>query len=59
MGYWFKPDILSVWHGDYWEDLWAEIKLETLLVITGGSGVAFHFMAGPALRSWLASAGLM
>lgn len=59
IGYWFKPDILSAFHGDYWEDVWAEIRLGILLLVTGGAGVAFHLKAGPALQSWLGSAGLM
>lgn len=25
--YWFKPDIWSLFQGEHWDDMWAELKL--------------------------------
>jgi len=40
--FWFTPDIVSMFRGQYWEDNWAELKLLLWLAlsIAVGYGVA-------------------
>ena len=35
--FWFTPDILSAFCGEYWDDIWAECKLGFFIVTCGVS----------------------
>jgi hypothetical protein len=30
--FWFKPDLLSLFHGEYWKDWWSELKLSMYFI---------------------------
>ena len=30
--FWFKPDLFSAFHGEFWDDWWAEFKLAIFIV---------------------------
>lgn len=38
--YWFKPDILSFFDGEGWEDRWAELKLGVWIGLSVAAGIA-------------------
>ena len=39
--FWFTPDVVSMFRGEYWEDHWAEFKL--LIWLGSGVGVWYGF----------------
>lgn len=42
--FWLKPDIFSMFNGEYFEDSWAEFKLGAWGAVGIGTGaVVFHF----------------
>lgn len=40
--FWLTPDIISLFRGQYYEDMWAEIKLILWLAITIGCGYGIY-----------------
>ena len=40
--FWFTPDIISLFRGQYYEDAWAEMKLILWLAISTGSGYGIY-----------------
>ena len=36
--FWFTPDIVSMFRGDYWDDHWAEFKLIIWLAVSFAVG---------------------
>lgn len=38
----FTPDIISLFRGQYYEDMWAELKLIFWLVVTVGCGFGIY-----------------
>mgnify|MGYP006155859477 FL=1 len=40
--FWFTPDIISLFRGQYYEDAWAEMKLILWLAISIGSGYGIY-----------------
>jgi len=43
IAFWFTPDIFSAFSGEYWDDVWAEIKLSLLLVCCGAIVYGEHY----------------
>lgn len=41
--YYFTPDIVSLFRGEYSEDRWSEIKLGVWIALSIGSGVLTYF----------------
>lgn len=41
--FWLTPDWYSLWHGEYWADMWAEFKLGLWFCLGLGAGVFVHF----------------
>ena len=35
--FWLTPDLISAFRGEYWDDLWAELKLGALIVVSAGA----------------------
>jgi hypothetical protein len=34
--FWFTPDLFSAFMGEFWEDVWAELKLFVFLAVCAG-----------------------
>lgn len=47
--FWFTPEIISVFRGEWNEDLWAELKLFVYVGLSTGVG----FLANYSLHKWL------
>jgi hypothetical protein len=41
--YYFTPDIISMFRGEWGEDWWGETKLMVYLILSGGSGFVTYF----------------
>ncbi len=44
--FWLMPDIISMFRGKYWEDVWAELKLLVWLGISIGVGALVYHNFG-------------
>ena len=42
--FWFTPDIISAFKGEYWEDIWAEWKLGAFILICGAVVYGEYFL---------------
>ena len=42
--FWIKPEIFSLFRGEYWEDVWAEMKLGFWLLIGGAAGFGTYIL---------------
>ena len=40
--FWFTPDIISLFRGQFYDDMWAEMKLILWLVVTIGCGCGIY-----------------
>lgn len=40
--FWFTPEIISLFRGQYYEDMWAELKLVIWLVVSIGCGYGIY-----------------
>lgn len=40
--FWLTPDIISLFRGQFYEDMWAEMKLILWLVVTIGCGYGMY-----------------
>lgn len=40
--FWFTPDIISIFRGEHWDDVWAELKLLVFGAICYGAVYAEH-----------------
>jgi len=41
--YWFTPDIISLFRGEWSEDWWASAKLSLYMALCAGSGISAYF----------------
>ncbi len=42
--FWIKPEIFSLFRGEYFEDIWAEMKLGIWLLIGGAAGYGTYIL---------------
>jgi hypothetical protein len=42
--FWIKPEIFSLFRGEYFEDIWAEMKLGIWLLTGGGAGYGTYLL---------------
>ena len=44
IGFWLQPDIISRFRDEYWEDVWAEMKLGLFIIVCVGLVIFEHNM---------------